>query len=549
MSHAIVVDDLHFSWPDGGPLFDGLSFTVGPGRTALIGTNGSGKSTLLRLIAGELVPSAGSVRVAGSLGHLRQDLSLDAARPVDAVLGIARARRALRAIEQGEIAEELFAAVGDDWNVEEHALATLDRLGLGHLGLDRRVGQVSGGEAVLLGLAAQFLRRPDVLLLDEPTNNLDLDARRRLYDAVLAWPGVMVLVSHDRALLELADQVADLRDGRLRWYGGNLTAYEEAVAVEQEAAERLAHTAAADVRRQQRELRDARIKLDRRRRYGQKMWDTKREPRIIMGARKRQAEVAAGKHRGMHIEKLAQARERLSEAEAAVWDDDEIRVDLPGTAVPAGRTVLTVRDARLRGGALVDLEVRGPERIAVVGPNGAGKTTLLETIVGALDPLEGTVTPAVPLRYLPQRLDLLDDQATVAANVARFAPGASGNAVRARLARFLFRGDQADQPVGTLSGGERFRATLAALLLAEPPPQLLLLDEPTNNLDLASTGQLAQALAAYRGALLVASHDLAFLDGIGITRWLLLDGERPQIWAANPSTVDSLLRSPRVRRR
>ena len=254
------------------------------------------------------------------------------------------------------------------------------------------------------------------------------------------------------------------------------------------------------------------------------MWDQKREPKIIMGARKRQAEVAAGKHRGMQIEKLEQARERLAEATDAVWDDDEIRVDLPATAVPAGRTVLTVRRARLRGGARVDLELRGPERVALLGVNGAGKTTLLETVVGALDPLEGTVTVAVPVRYLPQRLDLLDDAASVAANAARFAPGASDNAVRARLARFLFRGPRADQPVGTLSGGERFRATLAALLLAEPAPQLLLLDEPTNSLDLASTRQLAQALAAYRGALLVASHDLPFLRTIGITRWLRLAG-------------------------
>jgi ATPase subunit of ABC transporter with duplicated ATPase domains len=144
--------------------------------------------------------------------------------------------------------------------------------------------------------------------------------------------------------------------------------------------------------------------------------------------------------------------------------------------------------------------------------------------VGTLSPLAGSVTAAVPLRSLPQRLDVLDDAASIAANVARFAPGASDNAVRARLARFLFRGAQADQRVGTLSGGERCRATLAALLLAEPAPQLLLLDEPTNNLDMASTSQLAQALAAHRGALVVASHDLPFLRTIGITRWLRLEG-------------------------
>jgi ATPase subunit of ABC transporter with duplicated ATPase domains len=111
-----------------------------------------------------------------------------------------------------------------------------------------------------------------------------------------------------------------------------------------------------------------------------------------MGARKRQAEVAAGKHRGMHMEKVEESRQRLTEAEEAVHDDDEIRVDLPGTEVPAGRTVLELRGVRLRGGALADLELRGPERVALLGANGAGKTTLLETIVGALDPLAGSVT-------------------------------------------------------------------------------------------------------------------------------------------------------------
>jgi ATPase subunit of ABC transporter with duplicated ATPase domains len=131
----------------------------------------------------------------------------------------------------------------------------------------------------------------------------------------------------------------------------------------------------------------------------------------------------------------------------------------------------------------------------------------------------------VPARYLPQRLGLLDPARTVAQNLARAAPSATGQQVRSRLARFQFRGRRADQQAGTLSGGELLRATLAMLLLAEPAPQLLLLDEPTNNLDLDSTRQLTGALAAYRGALIVASHDVTFLRGLGITRWLVLQGE------------------------
>jgi ATPase subunit of ABC transporter with duplicated ATPase domains len=529
MSPSIAVSDLGFGWPDGAVVFDGLSFTLGPGRTGLIGANGSGKSTLLRLVAGELTPVRGSVEVFGSLGYLPQELTLRATVRVDEALGIARQLRAIAAIEAGDASAENFAGVGDDWDVAERAEATLGRLGLGHLGLDRTVGEISGGEAVLLGLAAQFLRRPDVLLLDEPTNNLDIAARARLYQAVASWRGVMVIVSHDRALLEHVDQIADLRDGEIRVYGGTLTDHDEAVAVEQEAARRAARTAQSDLRKQQRELIEARTKLDRRRRYGQKMWDNKNEPKIIMGARKRAAQVSAGKHRIMHEEKIQQAQQRLAEAEEAVWDDNEIRVGLPGTVVPAGRTVLTLSDVVLRNGARASLGVRGPERIALLGANGAGKTTLLQAITGELPPVAGTVRAAVPLRYLPQRLDLLDEAATVAANVAAFAPGASVNTIRAQLARFLFRGDRADQRVGTLSGGERFRATLAALLLAEPPPQLLLLDEPTNNLDLASSRQLGQALSAYRGALLVASHDLPFLRAAGIGRWLRLDGELTEV--------------------
>ncbi|NUO44376.1 MAG: ABC-F family ATP-binding cassette domain-containing protein [Streptomyces sp.] len=527
MSSSLSVTSLAFAWPDGTPVFDDLDIAFGPGRTGLVGVNGSGKSTLLKLIAGELTPADGAVRVAGEVGYLPQNVTLDTALRIDEVLGIAAQRAALHAIEAGDVAEEHFETVGDDWDVEERALATLGELGLDRIGLDRTVGEVSGGESVLLRLAALLLRRPDVLLLDEPTNNLDLYARRRLYAAVASWSGVLVVVSHDRELLDLVDQIADLRSGEVTWYGGNFSAYEAALTTEQEAAERMVRVAEADLKRQKRELVDAHSKLAQRTRYANKMYDNKREPRAVMKLKKRSAQVSAGKHRIMHEEKLAEAKDRLDEAVDAVRDDDEIRVDLPYTAVPPGRDVLTLMDlelaygARLRGG----FDLRGPERVALIGRNGAGKTTLLRTIAGELAPVSGETHAHVPLRFLPQRLDVLDGELSVAENVARFAPDATNNRVRARLARFLFRGARADQKAATLSGGERFRATLAALMLAEPAPQLLMLDEPTNNLDMASVRQLTSALESYEGALIVAGHDLPFLESIGITRWLLLDGE------------------------
>jgi ATPase subunit of ABC transporter with duplicated ATPase domains len=546
MTAAIVCSDLNFSWPDGAPVLSGVTVAFGPGRTGLIGVNGSGKSTLLKLIAGELSPDSGVVRARGEVGYLPQATTLGTRHSVSDLLGITAARNALHAIEAGETGEDSFAAVGDDWDVEERARAWLDRLGLGQLGLDDRVDRLSGGETILVALAALFLRRPDIMLLDEPTNNLDLDARKRLYDAVASWTGVMVIVSHDRELLGLVDQVADLSGGEVRIYGGNLAAYEELLAAEQAAAERGVSAAAADVRREQRDLVEAQVKQARRDRQGRKVAASGGLPRIVAYARKRAAQETAGRSRELHSERLQAARVRLDEAEQPVRDDAEIRVDLPGTVIPAGRTVLTVTGlagahwhpappahkaapaapaAPAPVATLAELIVRGPERIALTGPNGAGKTTLLRAIAGLAAPPGVTVRRGAVIGCLPQRLDILDDSLSVVDNVRAAAPAASVNEVRASLARFLFRGERADRPAGTLSGGERFRAVLAALLLARPAPQLLLLDEPTNNLDMASVRQLSQALEGYRGAILAASHDVPFLRSAGITRWLRLDRE------------------------
>jgi ATPase subunit of ABC transporter with duplicated ATPase domains len=569
MTAAIVCSDLSFSWPDGAPVLSGLTVSFNPGRTGLIGVNGSGKSTLLRLIAGELAPASGTIKTRGEVGYLPQAITLGTRRTVSDLLGITAARAALHAIEAGETSEDLYAIVGDDWDVEERARAWLDRLGLTHLGLDDRVERLSGGETILVALAALFLRRPGILLLDEPTNNLDLDARKRLYDAVASWTGVMVIVSHDRELLGLVDQVADLSGGQIRTYGGNLDAYEALLAAEQAAAERAVTTAAAEVRRERRDLVEAQVKQARRDRMGRQLAASGSIPRIVAHARKRAAQETAGRSRELHSERLQAARDRLDEAEQAVRDDAEIRVDLPGTAVPAGRTVLSVTgldgahwhpaaapaDAASAAAladaaafadaapasisdpaappadhappvkALAELIVRGPERIALTGPNGSGKTTLLRAIAGLAARPGVTVRLGAVVGYLPQRLDILDDSLSVVDNVRAAAPAASVNEVRASLARFLFRGPRAERLAGMLSGGERFRAVLAALLLAQPAPQLLLLDEPTNNLDMASVRQLSQALEGYRGAILVASHDAPFLRSAGITRWLRLDRE------------------------
>ncbi|MFJ3508656.1 ABC-F family ATP-binding cassette domain-containing protein [Streptomyces luteogriseus] len=530
---SVVCSNLSFSWPDDTPVFSDLSFTVTTGRTGLVAPNGAGKSTLLKLIAGELRPRTGSLSVGGTLGYLPQSLPLTGDLVVAEVLGVDAVIRALDAVESGDVSAEHFTTIGDDWDIEERTRAQLDRLGLAGLALDRSLSTLSGGQIVQLGLAAQLLKRPDVLLLDEPTNNLDLAARHRLHDVLSDFTGCLLLVSHDRVLLDRMERIAELGSAELRFYGGDFTAYEESVRAEQEVAEKNVRNAEQELKREKREMQQARERAERRASNAARNLKSAGLPRIFAGTMKRGAQESAGRSGQLHSSRVSEARSRLDEAGRAVREEQRLALDLPDTRVPAGRNLflgeamqvhLGGRQVFAQGG--VDLTVRGPERIALTGPNGAGKTTLMRLITGELAPHSGEIRRnGGRVAYLSQRLDLLDLDRTVAENFAVFAPERAEAERLNLLARFLFRGTRAHLPAGVLSGGERLRATLACVLYAEPAPHLLLLDEPTNNLDLVSAAQLESALNSYQGAFLVISHDERFLAEIGVNRRLrLADG-------------------------
>ncbi|PRZ04082.1 ATPase subunit of ABC transporter with duplicated ATPase domains [Isoptericola sp. CG 20/1183] len=544
---AVVLHDLTFSWPDGATPIAGVSGAFATGRTGLVGLNGTGKSTLLRLIAGRLTPTSGSVTVAGTVDHLPQRITLDTDATVADLLGVRHVVDAVRAIADGDVRPELFDVVGSDgWDLEERAVAALDAADVlagssaaasagsspGGV-LDRRVGTLSGGEAVLTAVTGIRLRAADVVLLDEPTNNLDGRARERLHELVRTWRGALVVVSHDRELLELVDATAELRTGGLSTFGGTYAQYQEWLAVQQEAARSTLRDAEQRLRREKRQRIEVQERIAHSERQGRKDVANRKYVKAVVDDRRNAAEKSQGARRGAAAEAESRARDAVATAERAVRDDDRIVVDLPDPDVPAGRRLAVLRGADGR-----EVVLAGPERVALTGPNGVGKTTLLEQLVGTGASSPGAVGPcgAGPdgaprataqrlterVGYLPQRLDGLDDAATVLDEVRRRAPHVVPGELRNRLARFLVRGDQVDRPVRTLSGGERFRVALASLLLADPPAQLLVLDEPTNNLDLASVDQLVQALAAYRGGLLVVSHDRSFLERVGLTAELAL---------------------------
>ncbi|HYE45388.1 MAG TPA: ABC-F family ATP-binding cassette domain-containing protein [Caulobacter sp.] len=520
MPALITLDSVSAATPDGRVLFENLTLAIGHERTGLIGRNGVGKTTLLRLLAGEAAPRAGEVTIRGRVATLRQDPVRTPGDRLAELLGVGPELDRLARIERGEGRDDDFANA--DWALPARLEAALTEVGLDGLDPERPAISLSGGQATRAALAALLLAQPDVILLDEPTNNLDAGARGLVAEVLRRWRGGAVVVSHDRALLETMDRIVELSSLGAEVYGGGWSLFAERKAQDAAAAERDLAAAQRETQRVQREVQAARERQDRRDAAGRRFAARKSEPKILLGAMAERAENSGGRGDRLAERRREAAGELLSEAEARVERTRALAFDLPPSGLPAGRLVLEVDDAAFAWPGQpplfehVALRIAGPQRIAVTGPNGSGKSTLIRIAAGELEPSAGTVRRGVPAVMLDQRAAVLRDEATILENFRRLNPASDRNRAQAALARFLFRNTAADQTVGSLSGGERLRAALACVLAGDRPPQLLILDEPTNHLDLASVQAIEAALAGYDGALLLVSHDEAFLDAVGL---------------------------------
>jgi ATPase subunit of ABC transporter with duplicated ATPase domains len=522
---SIQLQNLSLQTPDGRDLLTPLDLTFPAARIGLVGRNGTGKTTLLRTILGELPPKSGRVLIDGRLGTLRQAVQAGSATIAE-TLSVTDALARLARIDAG--APEPDDIELADWTLAARIAQNLKAVGLPELDLDRPMATLSGGQRTRLGLAALLLAEPDFLLLDEPTNNLDADGRAAVADLLRNWRGGAIVVSHDRELLRGMDQIVELTGLGARTYGGNWDAYQARRALDLAAAHHDlddAERRIADIDHKAQQARERKARKDSAGTPKAARGDV---PRIMLGGMKNNAENTSGEQSRLADRRRGEAAADLAEARAEIEILQPLAVTLEPSGLPAGRIVLQLEN--LTGGPgdkpiirTLSLSLTGPERVAITGPNGSGKTTLLRLATGELAPAAGHVRITPRHALLDQQVALLDPARTIRDNYLRLNPGDTENACRAALARFAFRAEAALKPVNQLSGGEMLRAGLAATIGSSHPPELLILDEPTNHLDLDAIAAVEAGLRAYDGALLVVSHDPAFLDAIGVTRTIALD--------------------------
>jgi ATP-binding cassette subfamily F protein 3 len=530
----------------GGRLvLSGLDLDVPAGaRIGVLGANGSGKSTLLKILAGQEEADAGDVTRRRGLidAYLPQLVPGDERDPLATVLvarpELAELETALATVERRladpALADDLDAMqralthqarlverweqLGGD-RAESEARAELSALGVEDHTLPTR--DLSGGQRKLVALAACLARRPDVLLLDEPEAHLDMDRRDQLERVIDGFDGAVLMVSHDRHLLdETVDHVAELENGGVRLWNGGYSAYAVARQVELERRRQLYVTQRKEIARLEEAARRfehwAHIRVNER---------AARQARVkrmqIERLEKVERPVFERRRMGLALRSGARGGQRVVALEGVdvAFDSDPVLLD-------------------------VELEVHRGERIGVVGPNGAGKSVLLRTLAGQFTPDAGKrwIGPSIDVGYLSQAAEL--PRAEPVIDVLRAGRSMSEEAAVRLLMRFLFDYEQVRRPVATLSGGERTR--LAFLLLMQDGANCLLLDEPTNHLDIDSIEVLEDALERFDGTVIAVSHDRYFLDRLADRIVLVADGVVRSFeggWSANADALNRLSRS------
>lgn len=528
---SIVVQQLTYTHSDKELLFNNICFILRSGqKVALTGNNGSGKSTLLKIISGNLRATTGEIKCSSVPYYVPQHFGQYDAHNVAQMLGIDKKIEALQAILNGNAAEEYFTTLADDWTIEQKAVAALEAWGIGHIQLSQSMTTLSGGEKTKVFLAGIKLHTPDIILLDEPTNHLDDSSRQQLYDFVKRTPATLVVVSHDRDLLNLLPTICELEKSNITHYGGNYEFYKECKEGEQEALH-------AKLEEQEKELRAARKtaleSAERRQKQdirGEKHNHKRGVGKMMMNILKDRAEKSSSKLNDIHGEKIGAIAGKITDLRSSLPDDKQMKVDFNTSALHSGKNLVTAQNInigfqdRMLWDTPLNFQIKSGERLQIKGKNGTGKTTLLRLITGEIPPSEGTISlSGFKHIYLDQEYSIIKNERSIFEQIREYAANRPESEINILLNRFLFPYEIREKKCAPLSGGEKMKLALCCLMAKADTPDMFILDEPTNNIDLRNIEILTATIKDFGGTIVVVSHDSYFIRQIGINRTINLD--------------------------
>lgn len=531
----LLLQNISYTHPDKEVLFENINLSIyKQNKIALIGNNGTGKSTLLEIIAGRLQPSSGHIKSDTEPYYIPQlfgqynDLTIAEALRIETKLN------ALKAILNGLVTEENMISLNDDWSIEERCKEALSHWNLDGLDLSHKMSTLSGGQKTKVFLAGISIHQPAIVLLDEPSNHLDLASRAILYNYIQSTTNTLVVVSHDRKLLNLLTTTCELSKHGITVYGGKYDFYVTQKAIEADAFEE-------DLKNKEKALRKAKeiekASLERQRKLdarGKKKQEKAGVPTILMNTLRNNAEKSTSRIKDVHAEKIDAIAQEVNQLRKAMPDKDKIKIGFEDSTIHDGKILVTAKDITYsyNGDPVwkypLSFQITGSKRMAFKGPNGSGKTTLIKVITNELQPLSGSIYRAEnKIIYIDQDYSLIDNSLTIYEQAQQYnIHHLEEHEVKSRLTHFLFIKTNWDKSCSTLSGGEKMRLILCCLTLSNQEPDIIIMDEPTNNLDIQNIVILTHAINDYKGSLIVVSHDVSFLEEIDVEEIIDLDATK-----------------------
>ena len=526
--------DISYIHPDKEVLFKKLNFSVhGNQKAGIVGKNGIGKSIFLQILSKIKIPNNGVVETSTPPFYVPQHFGQFNDMQIGEALQINDKLNALSQITGGNVNSENFSILNEEWDIEEKCREAFNIWKINHLSLNQKMSSISGGEKTKVFLAGIFIHKPEIVILDEPTNHLDKSSRNILYEYVSDIKNLLVIVSHDRVLLEMLNPILELTEEKIITYGGNYTFYKE---IKDQQLQMLNKTLREKEKELKKAKKTARKTIERKNRIDSRGEKKQKGniPPISMHQLKNKAEKSTSKLKGLHSDKLKSIQDDISEFRKDIPDNDKIKMDFQDTSLYKGKVLFKAHEINFSYGQRniwkdpFSLEIRSGDRVVIDGDNGSGKTTLIKIILGEILPVTGSIQlTKYKGVYIDQEYSLLENHITVYEQAQKYNDGAMPeHEIKIRLSRFLFDGSTWSKSCSSLSGGEKMRLAICCLMIRQHAPDLFALDEPTNNLDIPNIEILTSAISNYQGTLIVISHDKKFLEEIGIRRKIqILNGE------------------------